>query len=275
MFNGNSLLLGLFGGEGLKARKNLNVVIKKWVNDYKNKKQNNNDTKDEKIAIIDKMLEHSDKEDEEMLVGDLASVLLASADSTQSHLEQSITHLCLYPEVQEVVYNELNQVFGKNEEFSLKKINECHKFRAFIHEVVRLTQFIITTVPRYLNKDVVINLKNSCKVDKEYFIPKHTTVFGNVAGLVNQQPQLDIAHFLDDKGQFQQNSDLILTFGYGKRECIGKNLAMKELYFIIGMLIRRYRFQAPNNDIVAFEKTMCKDYARFDAYKTPIEVLRR
>jgi len=251
----------------------INEIIKVWVSNHKSKNKENSETA--KAAILTNMLEKYEDDDIDLMVADLGSILLASADTTQSHLEQSITHLCLYPEFQEVIYNELNDVFEKNEEFSLKKINQCHRLRAFVHEILRLSQLIVMTLPRYLYKDFTINLKKSCDIDKEYLIPKHTTIYANVVGIAQRMKDFNIAHFLDDKGHFEQNADSYLTFGYGKRECIGKNLAIKELYLILGMLIRKYKFQCPNNDAEKFEKTMCKHYMNINAYKTPVDVIRR
>jgi len=126
-----------------------------------------------------------------------------------------------------------------------------------------------------LYQDVTINLKESCGIDKEYFVPKDTTIFANAFAIAQEHPEFNIAHFLNDKGEFEANEDLFLTFGTGKRECIGKHLAIKEIYLVLGILIRKYKFQCPNNDMEAFEKTMCRHYLPIHAYKTPVEVVRR
>ena len=37
-------------------------------------------------------------------------------------------------------------------------------------------------------------------------------------------------------------------FGVGKRDCIGKSLALKAMYAIFGLMIPKYKFNAPNDD---------------------------
>jgi len=277
MFNSNKFMMRLFASRGVNARLKTETIVKQWMINNKNEKKSNDDNTKE--TVLTRMLEYQsqnyDVVDDDLIISDFTAMMLAASDTTQSHLEQSIVHLCLYPEIQEVVYNELNGVFDKHEEFSLKKVQHCHKFRAFVQEIIRLSQLVVLTLTRYLYQDVTINLKESCGIDKEYFVPKHTTIFANIYAINQERPEFNIAHFLNDKGEFEANEDLFLTFGTGKRECIGRHLAIKEIYLILGILIRKYKFQCPNNDMEAFEKTMCQHYGPMDAYKTPVEVVRR
>ena len=55
----------------------------------------------------------------------------------------------------------------------------------------------------------------------------------------------------DDEYLFYQNESFI-TFGYGKRDCVGKQLAMKELRILFGYLLLNYKLSLkdPNQEIM-------------------------
>ena len=60
--------------------------------------------------------------------------------------------------------------------------------------------------------------------------------------------EICLENWLDDDGSFKPNdSDII--FGHGRRDCVGKMLAMKELHIIMGYLLLNYEFELEDKDI--------------------------
>ena len=104
--------------------------------------------------------------------------------------------------------------------------------------------------------------------DKVYDIPKGTMSLVNVVGIA-QNPKYWIKdyeenkytkyadidmmkiHFdfwLDDNGNFikKKNSSNFFSFHYGKRDCIGQSLAIKELMIVLSMIFMEYKVIGKN-----------------------------
>merc|ERR1712154_408046 len=95
---------------------------------------------------------------------------------------------------------------------------------------------------------------------KKYCLPKGTDIHYNVEcinygylgnenwknkenGLSPQEICLE-NWLKEGSGQFYQNPSFI-TFGHGKRDCIGKQLALKEMRVILGYFLLNYTFALP------------------------------
>merc|ERR1712154_16957 len=62
--------------------------------------------------------------------------------------------------------------------------------------------------------------------------------------------KLHFEFWLDSEGKFNKakNSSMFLTFGRGKRDCVGQSLAMKELYIVLAMVFMKYIVGGPDGD---------------------------
>ena len=56
-----------------------------------------------------------------------------------------------------------------------------------------------------------------------------------------------LEYWLDDNNKFKMNENFI-TFGVGKRDCVGRSLAMKSIYSVFGLLITKYKFKTKYNN---------------------------
>ena len=68
-----------------------------------------------------------------------------------------------------------------------------------------------------------------------------------------------LSNWLSDDGRFVMNQSFV-GFGVGRRDCIGRQLAMKELQYILGFLLMKYKFRLNKeiNNILDHRK---KNYA--------------
>ena len=62
------------------------------------------------------------------------------------------------------------------------------------------------------------------------------------------RPHLEF--WIDENGKFKTHKSLFV-FSFGKRECVGKQVAIKNLYVILSALMMRYKFSV--NDPKSFE----------------------
>ena len=146
-------------------------------------------------------------------------------------------------------------------EFDYSIMNQLHVFRAFIHEMLRISSVIPLGVPHYTTEDVTIELEGNMVVIPKYtllhpntlYIQKWTDWNDGNKPLKEENNDIHLEYWLEaETGRFKMNDNFVL-FSVGKRDCVGRSLAMKSLYAIFAMFLVRYKFVAPNNDPDAIE----------------------
>ena len=164
-------------------------------------------------------------------------------------------------DIQEEVYNELVSVFGDYSEFKLSgnSMSKLHKFRAFIHEALRI--FSPAPVAGFrMTKNKNIKTKDSNINNKVYNIPKNTLLIMNVSGIHHnrkywklpngntldndsEMDNINLKFWLNNDGKFdkKRNSNSFFAFSFGKRDCVGQSLAMKQIYMVMGLLLMKYK----------------------------------
>ena len=77
------------------------------------------------------------------MIADLTLLLAAGINTSSVVSETGILLLAKFPNVQDSIYNELFNVFNNNNnnelQFSLLRINQCPKLKAFINETLHIT----------------------------------------------------------------------------------------------------------------------------------------
>ena len=64
----------------------------------------------------------------------------------------------------------------------------------------------------------------------------------------NFPQDIHLEYWLDaETGRFKMNDNFVL-FGVGKRDCVGRQVAMLSLYAMFALFLQQYKFVAPNND---------------------------
>ncbi|KAI0301723.1 cytochrome P450 [Multifurca ochricompacta] len=122
----------------------------------------------------------------------------------------------------------------------------------------------------------------------KYVIPEQTQLFLNTHGIHRDArnfsmpnsflPQRWIASEAEKNaasGITVHNTAAFFPFSYGPTVCVGKNLALLEMRFVVSRLIQRYDFQAaPGYDVKQWEDTLC-DYFAIQKGPLMIEVTPR
>ena len=74
----------------------------------------------------------------------------------------------------------------------------------------------------------------------------------------------------EENGQFYQNPSFI-AFGHGRRDCIGKQLALKEMRVILGYLLLHYNFSIEEK-FMNQDKIPCKGGQNISVCKPEPEI---
>ncbi|XP_035002562.1 cytochrome P450 2U1 [Hippoglossus stenolepis] len=172
------------------------------------------------------------------IVGDL---FIAGTDTTTNSVLWILLYMVLYPDIQEKVQAEIDDVVGKHRVPSLTDKGSLPFTEATIMEVQRLIVVVPLGIPHMASKTTEF---------RGYTIPKGTVILPNLWS-VHRDPSVwdepdnfNPARFLNDDGTLLRK-DCFMPFGIGRRVCMGEQLAKMELFLMVTCLLQAFRFRLP------------------------------
>eukprot|EP01084_Bolivina_argentea_P277388 473543_1 len=197
------------------------------------------------------------------ILSDIPTVIIAAIDTTTQAVIYGFLCLAKYPDIQQMVYHELTSVMKRHniKQFDFSILNELHLFRAFVHEVLRISSVLPIGVPHKTTREHLVHIDGKpmvipkdCLVHcNTFYMHKHVD-WTNNKQIKTENNDIHLEYWLDSNKKFLFNEKFLL-FGVGKRDCVGRKLAMKELFAIYGEFVTKYKFSAPNNDLHAIDMT--------------------
>uniref|UniRef100_A0A8C5X619 Cytochrome P450 1A n=1 Tax=Malurus cyaneus samueli TaxID=2593467 RepID=A0A8C5X619_9PASS len=165
----------------------------------------------------------------------------AGFDTVATALSWSLMYVALYPDIQSKIQEELDQRIGRERRPRLSDRGSLPYTEAFILEMFRHSSFVPFTIPHSTTKATVLN---------GYFIPKGTCVFINQwqvnhdETLWKEPSAFKPERFLNAAGTElnRTESDKVLSFGLGKRRCIGETIGRWEIFLFLTTLLQQLRF---------------------------------
>ncbi|KAK7446329.1 hypothetical protein VKT23_014535 [Stygiomarasmius scandens] len=176
----------------------------------------------------------------------LAGTLLgAGSETTAASLSVFVLAMCLYPDVMRKAQTQIDQVIGRDRLPTFADFDNLHYIRAIVKEVLRWRPIAPIAFPRSTNKDDWYS---------GYFIPKGTLVLVNVWAM-NRDPEIfpDFEEFRPER--FLDESETVdvappntlslghVSYGFGKRICVGMNLANQALFIDIACLLWAFNIE--------------------------------
>ncbi|XP_026877001.2 cytochrome P450 1A1 [Electrophorus electricus] len=231
-----------------------NVFMQRIVREHYNTYDKNN-IRDITDSLIDhcedrKLDENSNMQvSDEKIVGIVNDLFGAGFDTISTALSWSVVYLVAYPEIQERLHQELKEKVGMVRTPRLADKNDLPYLEAFIMEIFRHSSFLPFTIPHCTTKDTSLN---------GYFIPKDTCVFIN-QWQINHDPEtwkepslFNPDRFLSTDGTKlnKLETEKVITFGLGKRRCVGETIGRSEVFLFLAILIQRLKFSSPAGQIL-------------------------
>ncbi|XP_020667146.3 cytochrome P450 2J2-like [Pogona vitticeps] len=178
---------------------------------------------------------------DENLAQCILDLLVAGTETTSSTLQWALLLMVAYPDIQEKVYREIEDVFGLSHSICYHDRKKLPYTNAVIHEVQRAKYILPVGIPRRNTK--AMNLFG-------FHIPKKTLIVTDLNSALldpkrwEEPGEFNPSHFLDMEGNFVAREEF-LPFGAGARICLGEQMAKMELFLFFTNLVRAFRFQLP------------------------------
>ncbi|EDO43314.1 predicted protein [Nematostella vectensis] len=176
---------------------------------------------------------------DEYLLNQLGDMFIAGYETTSTSLRWAITFLVNYPEYQEEIHQQLDQVVGPDRMPTLADRPQLAIIQATIMEVLRLGNVVPNAIPHYTLKDTWL-----CG----YRVPKDTIVIVDTMA-VHLDPtcwenptRFDPHRHLTEKGELNTSQGNFLPFSAGRRVCAGESLAKVELFLFLSWMLHKFRF---------------------------------
>ncbi|XP_038642105.1 cytochrome P450 2C42-like [Scyliorhinus canicula] len=194
-------------------------------------------------SFLIKMEEEEHKHDSEFihmnLLWAIMDLFFAGTETTSTTLQWAIQILAKYPQVQEKIHGEIDEVVGSCRRPTVEDRAKMPYTDAVIHEVQRYIDLAPMGLPHAVTKDVEF---------RGYLIPEGTCVLPLLSSVLKGTSQWETPdkfnpnHFLDENGDFKQSKSF-MPFSAGKRICLGESLARMELFLFLTTLLQNFVFK--------------------------------
>ncbi|KAA1476619.1 cytochrome P450 [Dentipellis sp. KUC8613] len=183
------------------------------------------------------------------------TMYIGGTETSATMLPWFLKAMLLYPNVQQRAQDELDAVVGRSRAPTFADFDQLPYIQAMVHELLRWRSPTLFGFPRSTSEDDWYN---------GMFIPKGTICLPH-AWLLNRDPELfgpdaadfNPARYLDETGRLKTDMPEHLSFGFGKRVCVGKHVANDILFIDIALVLwssNIERVRDPNGEPVPMDK---------------------
>ncbi|XP_033744370.1 cytochrome P450 1A1-like [Pecten maximus] len=181
----------------------------------------------------------------------------AGFDTVASTLTWAFMYLAENPTVQSKARAELDNVLGSRT-VTLHDRAKLPYVEAVMLEVLRTAATLPMAVPHGTTRDIMF---------RDYLIPKNTVVFFDLYGtsfdpdLWENPDDFNPERFLTKDGTLDQAKvDLTVSFGFGKRRCLGEGLARLEVFLFLVNVLQRCELHKPEG--LSYDKVGLYSFVR-------------
>ncbi|XP_078522650.1 cytochrome P450 2J4-like [Lissotriton helveticus] len=179
--------------------------------------------------------------DEHNMVRLAADFFGAGTETTTTTLRWALLYMVKYPEIQENVHKELEDVLGGSQILHYEDRKRLPYTNAVIHEIQRMSNIVPVGGLRFNAKEISL---------QGFIIEKGSLILPNLSSALfdpghwETPQQFNPGHFLDKEGKFM-NKEAFLPFSAGHHVCLGETLARIQLFIFITSLLRGLNIRLP------------------------------
>ena len=172
----------------------------------------------------------------------MTNMFVGGSETTSNTINYTLWYMCKHPEVQVKVHKEIDNVIGRDRMPSLEDRSKTPYLEAVTYEAQRITGLGFAGIFRVASRNTKLG---------GYDIPKGTRLAYGIYEIMHDpnywsDPEDFIPERFIKDGKFHQDERFV-AFGIGKRNCMGKTLALTELYLFLSALLQRFSFSFPND----------------------------
>ncbi|KAH9499079.1 hypothetical protein Btru_005649 [Bulinus truncatus] len=181
----------------------------------------------------------------------MSGLFFAGTDSTAKYLQVYLYNLAKNPEKQEILRQEILENLGTSGPLTADALSKMTYLKAALKESFRLNYPTPSGVVRILQEDVTLG---------QYLVPAGTRIM-----MFNLRPAQthfkDPDQYLPERWLRSEDNDkkdaahnmIVLPFGVGPRNCIGRRFAVQEIYLAASKLLQHFKIEIePENMSVKF-----------------------
>ncbi|XP_077105155.1 cytochrome P450 1A1-like isoform X1 [Ranitomeya variabilis] len=219
-----------------------NFIAKSVQEHYGSHDQNNiRDITDALIKLCNdrNSIDKNYKLSNEQIIATVNDIFGAGFDTISSALLWCMLYLLKFPEMQEKIQKEIDEIIGTSRLPRFEDRKDLHYTEAFINEVLRHSSFVPFTIPHCTTMDTILN---------GYWLPKDTSVFINIFQVNHDQTVWKDANmfiperFLDQSGHIDKSlMEKVFIFGMGVRKCVGEDIARNEMFIFLTTILQHLK----------------------------------
>ncbi|KAL1517667.1 hypothetical protein ABEB36_001402 [Hypothenemus hampei] len=180
---------------------------------------------------------------DDQLVMVCLDTFIAGSGTTSNTIDFVFLAMILYPEVQEKVFQCLNKEFKRDEDISYADRIRVPYIEAVLLECQRYFPVVTVAGPRRVLETTVLD---------KYIIPEGTTVLYSIYAVHQDKKYWEDPENFRPERFLDENDNLIsqehiLTFGLGKRKCLGDVLAKACIFLFFVCVLRKYKIECDND----------------------------
>ncbi|KAJ8317191.1 hypothetical protein KUTeg_005095 [Tegillarca granosa] len=200
------------------------------------------DATDGFISAVKKGRKNGDFQElsDEQIYSSIEDIVGAGYDTMSTLIEWVIVCMTVFQNIQTKVQEEIDRVIGQRKP-CVKDKGSLPYVEATILEIMRFSTISPLGLPHVAKKDTML---------KHYFIPKGTVTFSNFYAVAHDARYWRTPENFDPRRFLTKNNEIdtdalgnVLTFGLGKRRCLGEFLAKAEIFIIFTTLLQQCTFQ--------------------------------
>ena len=167
-----------------------------------------------------------------------SEMYIGGSETSISALRWCIVYLLHWPKYQDEVYDEIVSVVGKDRYPTLADRDSLPLTKAVVMETLRLASIVPNGVPRRTTEITTLNGK---------YIPKDAMVMFNIWNIHRDERHWKNPHefnphrWLDIDNKISVDDKSFMSFGLGKRKCIGASVAESYLFLILARLVKDFQ----------------------------------
>lgn len=196
-------------------------------------------------------------------------------DTTTTTIGWAIAELIRHPEIMKKVQNELEEVVGLKRMVQESELSHLKYLEMVVKEVFRLHPPAPLLIPHQPLKDCIVN---------DFHIPKMSRVIVNAWAIGRDPCAWTDAHkffperFIGSKVDVKGNHFELIPFGSGRRGCVGIQMGLLKVHFVLAQLLHCFDWKLPNG-MLPVDLDMTEEFGiscplAHDVMVTPIYCLK-